>query len=1505
MRRADALSVFICGTLALLQVMMEPVKAEQEGQYTIVGPGTIHSHRDYNVAVAVHHTKNPVTLKIGITGPSVNQSQTVELAKADEFKQLSFQLPPLESGDYNLTAEGVSGLEFKNTTKLNWEEFKPYIKIQTDKGKYKPGDTINYRVLFLDENLRPDAAGDNVVVWFEDSKRNRIKEEKHFKTRSGVYTGKFQLSEFATLGAWSLLVANSDDEKISESRVSRHKIHFARSSAEERVYFEVEKYVLPKYSVKMENTQQVSVKDGDLNIVLKANYTYGKPVNGKVLVNIHLEESSIWSNVDGETVRTDHPGHAMIATADMVNGKAKLDLNLKEFASYLPSKSSSSYVQITATVEEDFTGVKLNETGGFSLYPYRYEMSCQDYSKCFSFVADKEDDIVFKITLVDGTLLTDTKSVVKATFTEGIRHTYGFYGYGNEEKKPDLPEIEKKTFTFETHLNESSFAVFKVTLPDLPDIENFTRYYNIELEFDGEQRELYTTYPYREPKKIENPENEDEKEKEWFKVDVERPKDVWSLKSGQEYKVTLNSSRPFTYFVYNIIGRGNILLTERVELSEPQKIHNIVLKPDFLTSPYGRIYVYYVDDTGELRYAETTFHVDVELQNKLEITAPEEVKPGADVELEIKTEPKSFVALMAVDQSVLLLGSNNDITKDAFNWRLSRYDTSTPWQGGYSYYPGERSGVVTMTNANFFYNRTAPVSYPQAVAGFGGTFAMRKTAVAHDSVAQPLGAPQMEGVYSTQSALGFAGGAGNGAPAVRKNFAETWIFADIEETQTEIFKWIKTIPDTITNWVLTGFALHPQKGLAVTDDKVNIKTFQPFFVSVRLPYSVKRGEVISVPALVFNYLPKQLDVEVTLDNEDGEYDFVDASNEVIGEHKRSKTVRVGANEAGGVNFLIRPKVLGSILLKFTAISPLAGDAVHKSLKVVPEGVTQYQNRAFFVNLKKDVTEYKQNFELELPDDIVPDSQHVEFGVVGDLLGPVIKNLEHLLRLPSGCGEQTMSKLVPNYLVRDYLKSINKLTPGVENRIKRNLEEGYQHMIHYRHDDGSYSSFGPGKWREEDPERNGSTWLTAYVLRSFSQIKEIIKLDEKMLESGYQFLLGRQAENGSFTETGEYFYDSQRSGLTLTANALLALLEQEKLNQTAIDKAVEYLNSQLDKSDELLPKSVAIYALQKAKSPEASKHVAYLKSIAKQEDDRTWWTEDEEKLRASSGYCRRWWCWIWSHDVEITSYALLSLLESNQETPDAVLNTIRWLVAQRNSYGGFASTQDTVVGLQALIQFAKKTGYEAAKWQVNVSNKGLREKSEKLSISDENDLLLQTIEFPQGTKSLEFQAKGTGAALVQISYQYNIVEKEPKPSFKIETIIKPQSSPAKLELSVCVEYVEDGKAKASNMAILEVSLPSGYTADEETFKDIQNIERVRLVETKNDDSVVVIYFESLPKGELKCLPIDAYRTHSVANQKPAPVVLYDYYDTNKKATDYYQINSKLCDICEGSECKKNC
>lgn len=93
------------------------------------------------------------------------------------------------------------------------------------------------------------------------------------------------------------------------------------------------------------------------------------------------------------------------------------------------------------------------------------------------------------------------------------------------------------------------------------------------------------------------------------------------------------------------------------------------------------------------------------------------------------------------------------------------------------------------------------------------------------------------------------------------------------------------------------------------------------------------------------------------------------------------------------------------------------------------------------------------------------------------------------------------------------------------------------------------------------------------------------------------------------------------------------------------------------------------------------------------------------------------------------------------------------------------------------------------------------------------------------------------------------------------------------------FIPAGGVNTSNMAVMEVSFPSGFTADLDTLPSLKSSENVKKVETKDGDTVVVIYFDDLGRKEL-CPTLDAFRTHKVAETKPAPVTVYDYYDNCK-------------------------
>lgn len=74
--------------------------------------------------------------------------------------------------------------------------------------------------------------------------------------------------------------------------------------------------------------------------------------------------------------------------------------------------------------------------------------------------------------------------------------------------------------------------------------------------------------------------------------------------------------------------------------------------------------------------------------------------------------------------------------------------------------------------------------------------------------------------------------------------------------------------------------MDPIAGLGLTKEPRSLQVFQPFFVSLNLPYSIKRGEVLSIPVGIFNYLEDEFDVEVTLHNTEQQLEFVQMANEV-------------------------------------------------------------------------------------------------------------------------------------------------------------------------------------------------------------------------------------------------------------------------------------------------------------------------------------------------------------------------------------------------------------------------------------------------------------------------------------------------------------------------------------------------------------------------------------------------------------------------------------------------
>lgn len=71
-------------------------------------------------------------------------------------------MPP---GEYKLNCEGLSGTDFHQKKPLEFQSKNASIFVQSDKAIYKPGDTIHFRVLVLDMNLKPMSNRDGIKIY--------------------------------------------------------------------------------------------------------------------------------------------------------------------------------------------------------------------------------------------------------------------------------------------------------------------------------------------------------------------------------------------------------------------------------------------------------------------------------------------------------------------------------------------------------------------------------------------------------------------------------------------------------------------------------------------------------------------------------------------------------------------------------------------------------------------------------------------------------------------------------------------------------------------------------------------------------------------------------------------------------------------------------------------------------------------------------------------------------------------------------------------------------------------------------------------------------------------------------------------------------------------------------------------------------------------------------------------------------------------------------------------
>ncbi|XP_058450670.1 thioester-containing protein 1 allele R1-like isoform X2 [Malaya genurostris] len=1395
-----------------------------EGFYSIVASNQLRPNSEYHVSVSNLDIQTPVRFRITLNNNSTGIPIAVEdvTLGSGESRLIPLSIGDIAQGDYGLMAEGLSGILFKNYSTLSYQPKSFSIFVQTDKAIYKPGDNVRFRVLVLDPNTKPLPKVDSVKVHITDGNSNRIKQWTDAKLVKGVFESDLQLSSAPVLGRWLINVEALGTTKAQE--------------------FEVDEYVLPKFEVSVESPGITTFKDGKVKAIVRAKYTYGKPVKGEATISAYPDFRFHYIQ----------PFERDVVTRKTVpiDGKGSVEFDLRD-----EIKLEGEYTReivIEAVVEEELTGRKQNSSSKVTIYDRRIKMELVKSSDKFK--PGLPYTAWIKASFQDGTPVQDTQNQIEVTQESGW---------------PNV-NATKRNYT----LDQNGMAKLVVDTDIKSDSMDFkAEYLGTVYYLGGIYKGRVTTEAYMRAKVL-----------------TEVPT------INKDITVDVSSTVPMKYFNYQVMGRGDIIVGGTIAVPE-RKTHTFRFPASFAMVPRARLVVYFIRENGELVSDNLDIEFGSDLQNFLKVSlSKSQSKPGENVDITINTNPDSYVGLLGVDQSVLLLKSGNDLTSGKVFDELKMYEKANvgyyrrkrfaPWWYGPSYDDFNDIGAVIMTNAN---EPPHPVYVYSPIMYRGGMIAL--AAASGPGVAVPamaFGDVQRK-VASTPAVV------------VRKSFPESWLWESLTDGSFTGDKTIsKKVPDTITSWIITGFSVNPVYGLGITQTPRKLNVFLPFFVSTNLPYSVKRGEIVAIPIVIFNYMDSDQKAEVTFHNIEQEFEFADVENEIHESPKlelfRKKNVEIPANTGKSVSFMVKPTKLGHITIKVTATSKLAGDGVERQLLVEPEGLPQYVNKAAFVDLRA-TPEAMSNFSVEVPKNAVPDSTRIEVSVIGDVLGSTIQNLDSLIRMPYGCGEQNMLNFVPNIVVLDYLKNTDQLTSKIDEKAKKFMEAGYQRELTYKHDDGSFSAFG-------NSDKSGSTWLTAFVARSFKQASAHIDVDEQVIDRSLEWLSDQQAANGSFPEVGKVSHTDMQGGsgqgIALTAYTLIAFLENRNLvpkYKNVIGKALDYIARNVDGLDDNYSLAIAAYALRLADHSSKDYTLAQLDAKATVDGDTKWWHKPIPESENKSP----WHSKPNSVNVEMSAYGMLAFLEAGLDT-DA-LPIMKWLIAQRNDKGGFQSTQDTVVGLQALAKLAAKISSKNNDVKIVASYNDNQQR--EMTVNSDNKMILQKFELPSNARKIDIKATGRGFAVVSLSYKYNMNVTGEWPRFVLDPQVNKNSNQDYLHLSVCTSFVPATGQNSSNMAVMEVGFPSGFTADSDTLPSLENMDYIKKVELKDGDTVVVLYFDSLDRKEL-CPTISAFRTHKVAKQKPAPVVIYDYYDNSRIARQFYDgPKSTLCDICENEDCGQSC
>ncbi|XP_075965224.1 complement C4-like [Anarhichas minor] len=1508
------------------------------------------------------HLNTPVTLYLEhessgtvVSGKAITQFTMEGEIKIVELmidRELMSRVPQHFKRRYLMLVAESPSFGFRTETKVLISKHRGYIFIQTDQPIYNPTQKVRYRMFTLDHTLRPTQEVFHIAVY--NAVGNRVMRTIH-TAKGGILQGTFTIPDVSKLGTWKITAHYEDDEANAASRE-----------------FKVQKFVLPSFEVNIAMEQSyILLKAEQFDFSILARYSHGEKVKGAYHCQVGVMERDRTRSQKMKPVFI----RGLELTGSVKDGAAAASLQRADLNVHLQKQQNKTLSELQQSGAQLYlrvfvTNIQSGEMQEAEVYlpiiSHKYTM---DLSRTRSYVLPGYPlDVVVVVRLPDGSPAA-----------------------GVPVKIDVLPRSSEESWQGTTDQEGAVYPVFNI-----PTAAQIT----VKVSVDGQQQE-------KEIQPASSPSNS--------YLYLSFTNKMYSV--GEVLTVDYNTVNGPTlgFIYYMVLSHGILIKTGSLRFGTSVK-HNLEITSDMV--PSFRLIGYYYNALGAI-IADSVW-VDVrdecELKVKVELKGPFQPGKRSEIELDLYGQ-RARVALLAVDKAIYALNADNKLTAKQVFSSMQSYDLGCSYSGG-----SDTASVLTDAGLSYVSQSQSmwknsfgcdsqaarqrrAVDIQQEMMTIKSNFSdeqmqeccargfslipMRRTCQERVTrVSLVVKDPACAGAFlkcclegerlrqkkiqeDAQKGLGRTADVADieqffmdtAAQYIRRFFPPSFEFKEFDVDGKKRHRL--TLPDSITTWEIQVITLSPATGFCVVKPS-ELRAFKDAFVSLQLPYSVKKYEQLSISPVIYNYGEDRLQVAVHMEQTEGLCSPGSATTTSF------VNITVEPQSSQLVSFSAVPMVTGSIPIKirlYDIENERGIDAIEKTLSVLTEGLEKREEETRVYKFDGRSTK-TFNISGMLPDNTVPDSSsNIFISAEGDGFGSSLarnllspQKVAQLIVLPTGCLQQTMAfKMAPTLSAVRYLDLSDQwidMPAGARDDALDKIETGYIRILTFKKPDGSY-----GAWSSVP----SSNWVTALVVKVLSLVaqrqtasfgeqgRKARFVPEEEIRHSVSYLLSIQNTDGSFGDPHPVLHRGvMKDVVAMTAFISLALhrslqflqIELRNNAEASLARSTTYLQSHLEEIQHPYAVAITVYCLAVC-LPKGTDHSA------------AWTKLLTLATKGTNG------CYLWTANanpqnqahadaitVETTAYALLVAVElGHTKWAD---KTACWLTTQENYFGGYKSSQDTIMALEALAEYELKRSVRPevnliAEFRVQgkqdivrLAFENTKEKVEtdlkrfsgnnimvqltgtgqtKLKIVKAYHLLDPNDDCDVVSISVTVEGKVKYTAKVTENYEYyddfdNNEEPEVRvPRSAIEwfdartrnrrDLDNNLNSDEAVTYTICVSHSLN--VNLTGMAIADITLLSGFEVVTEDLDRLRETPEIYISHYEVSYGRVLLYFNELFESE-ECISFDAIQKVPMGLLQPAPAVFYDYYEPNRRCTVFYsapqrsKMVSKLCseDVCQCAE-----